>query len=57
MKNKEKMAKIDLWHCPKCGKSTNTYRHPYAKVWCPKCGYTLREEGDMTVIHKVQEEK
>lgn len=29
---------IDLWNCPNCKTSTNTYRHPFGKVWCPKCG-------------------
>ena len=42
---------MDLWHCPKCGEGTATYRHPYAKVWCPKCNYVLREEGDQTIVH------
>lgn len=32
--------------CPKCGNNTNTYRHPFARVWCPSCGYELKEEGD-----------
>lgn len=32
--------------CPKCLSNTNTFRHPFAKVWCPMCGYVLREEGD-----------
>lgn len=32
--------------CPKCGGKTNTFRHPYAKVWCERCGYVLREEGE-----------
>lgn len=34
--------------CPKCGSSTSTYRHPHAKVWCPRpdCGFVLREEGE-----------
>jgi ribosomal protein S27E len=39
----------DLEHgfmCPKCGGSTNTYRHVWAKRWCPACGFVLREEGD-----------
>ena len=36
---------MDIRCCPKCGSGTNTYRHPGAKVWCPKCGFVLREEG------------
>ena len=32
--------------CPVCMRNTTTYRHPYAKVWCPSCGFVLREEGD-----------
>jgi len=32
--------------CPKCGCDTNTFRHPWAKRWCPYCGFVLREEGD-----------
>lgn len=36
----------DLSICPKCSNRANTYRHPYAKVWCPKCGFVLREEGE-----------
>lgn len=31
--------------CPKCQSSTNTYRHQHAKIWCPKCGFVLRDEG------------
>lgn len=38
--------------CPSCGGNTNTYRHPYAKVWCPNCGYVLRNEGEQTIQHK-----
>jgi ribosomal protein S27E len=47
----------DLFNCPKCKSHTNTFRHPYAKVWCPVCGFVLREEGDQTIIHKVKKEK
>ena len=43
---------MNLWKCPKCGGNTNTYRHPYAKVWCESCGHILREEGDQTIIHR-----
>ena len=39
------MTAAGLPPCPKCGAGTNTYKHPWAKVWCPKCGYVLREEG------------
>ena len=31
--------------CPKCGFPTNTFRHLYAKRWCPNCDYILKEEG------------
>lgn len=31
--------------CPKCGCPTNTFRHMYAKRWCPSCNYVLKEEG------------
>lgn len=34
--------------CPKCGCKTNTYRHPFSKLWCSFCQYTLREEGDIS---------
>ena len=43
---------IDLWICPKCESKTDTYRHPFAKVWCPKCGFVLRQEGDKSIVHK-----
>ncbi len=33
------------WLCPKCGSHTNTFRHLYAKRWCPSCDYVLKEEG------------
>jgi hypothetical protein len=46
------IIKMDLWHCPKCGGKTDTYRHPFAKVWCTVCGYILRVEGDKTILHK-----
>ena len=36
----------DLSKCPQCGHDTNTYRHPNAKVWCPQCGFVLRQEGE-----------
>lgn len=45
---------MNLWICPRCGGSTNTYRHPFAKVWCIECGYVLREEGDQTIQHKTE---
>ncbi len=32
--------------CPKCGGHTNTFKHMYAKRWCPNCGYVLIEEGN-----------
>jgi ribosomal protein S27E len=38
--------------CPRCGGNTNTYRHAYAKVWCPNCECVLRNEGDQTIQHK-----
>lgn len=32
--------------CPKCGSTkTETYRHPYARIWCTECGFTIRDEG------------
>jgi hypothetical protein len=31
--------------CPQCGSRTETWRHPFAKVWCPSCEFVLREEG------------
>jgi len=46
------MKYMNLWKCPNCGSATNTFRHPYAKVWCPECGTVLREEGDRTIEHK-----
>jgi ribosomal protein S27E len=46
------MKYINLWNCPKCQGPTNTFRHPFAKVWCPACGHVLREEGDQTIMHK-----
>jgi ribosomal protein S27E len=46
------MKYIDLWNCPKCKGKTNTFRHPFAKVWCTNCGYILRNEGDQTIRHK-----
>lgn len=36
--------------CPQCGGKTNTYRHPYAKVWCEECGYVLRQEGEGKLV-------
>ncbi len=48
---KDTITKMDLRHCPLCGGSTGTYRHPHAKVWCTKCNHVLREEGDMTIQH------
>ena len=46
------MEEMNLWVCPKCSGKNNTFRHPYAKVWCQICGHVLREEGDQTIIHK-----
>ncbi len=46
------MKYINLQICTKCKSKTNTFRHPFAKVWCQKCGYVLREEGDQTIQHK-----
>lgn len=46
------MKYIDLWNCPKCDGKTNTFRHLFAKVWCPKCNHVLREEGDQTIRHR-----
>ena len=43
--------------CPKCEGPTNTFRHLYAKVWCPKCGYVLREEGEGKPIDPKIEKK
>jgi ribosomal protein S27E len=37
--------------CPICNSPTNTYIHPFAKVWCPECGHVLREEGHGKPIH------
>jgi ribosomal protein S27AE len=34
--------------CPKCGSTTTTFRHPWAKRWCDKCNYVLRPDGDRT---------
>lgn len=45
---------IDLEHCPKCGVKTNTFKHPFAKVWCEGCGHVLREEGDKTIVHRIE---
>jgi transcription initiation factor TFIIIB Brf1 subunit/transcription initiation factor TFIIB len=42
--------------CPKCESSTNTYRHPNAKIWCPKCGFVLKEEGVLWAKKFTQEE-
>ena len=42
---------INLFICPVCGKNTDTFRHPFAKVWCPSCGHVLREEGDKSIQH------
>jgi len=36
----------DDFTCPKCGGNTNNYRHPYAKIWCTRCGFVLRNEGN-----------
>lgn len=41
-------GKENLFICPRCGSETNTYRHPFAKVWCENCGYVLREEGQVS---------
>lgn len=46
------MKETNLWVCPVCGGPTDTYRHPWAKVWCPSCGYVLREEGDRSFEHR-----
>lgn len=46
------MKYINLFKCPKCGSPTSTYRHMLGKVWCPKCGHVLRQEGDQTIQHK-----
>lgn len=33
--------------CPKCKSfKSNTYRHPFAKVWCEDCGFVIRDEGE-----------
>ncbi|MBF0350920.1 MAG: hypothetical protein HQM11_07790 [SAR324 cluster bacterium] len=39
------IKEIDSKFCPYCNTRTSTYRHPFAKVWCPKCGLVIREEG------------
>lgn len=44
------IVRRNLFKCD-CGGGTATYRHPFAKVWCLKCGCILREEGDKTIIH------
>jgi len=41
--------------CPKCGGDTNTYRHPFAKIWCISCGFVLREEGEREDSNKIIE--
>ena len=48
---------INLFICPRCQGETDTYRHPYARVWCPQCGFVLREEGDETIQHLYEKEK
>lgn len=53
---KKEIFYMNLWECPKCGSATNTYRHPHAKVWCEACGHVLREEGDQTIRHKIEED-
>jgi uncharacterized Zn finger protein (UPF0148 family) len=45
----------NLGLCPKCGADTDTFRHIGAKVWCPKCGFVVREE--QTEFTKPVEEK
>lgn len=45
------MKYINLFICPVCGGNTDTFRHPFAKVWCPNCGHVLREEGDRSIQH------
>jgi ribosomal protein L37AE/L43A len=35
--------------CPVCGSKTHTYKHVYAKIWCSKCGFVLRNEGSKTL--------
>jgi len=47
---------IDLFTCPICKGPTETYRHPFAKVWCTLCGHVLREEGDRTLKHMVKKD-
>lgn len=47
----------DLRICPKCGSTTNTYRHVGAKVWCHKCGFVLREEGGNPGIMNKEEQE
>ena len=49
---KTKIKEMNLWKCPNCQSQTSTYRHPYARVWCARCGNVLREEGDKTIVHK-----
>jgi len=46
---------MNLWECPKCGGKTDTYRHLYATVWCTKCGFVLRKEGDKNIVHSGKE--
>ena len=49
---KNKITEMDLQKCPKCGGPTNTFRHMHAKVWCTKCNYVLRKEGDQTIVQE-----
>jgi len=48
----EFITTMNLWTCPICGNKTDTYRHPYARVWCTVCGHVLRTEGDRTIVHE-----
>jgi predicted amidophosphoribosyltransferase len=34
------------WRCPKCGARTETFRHLFARIWCPTCEYELHKDGD-----------
>jgi hypothetical protein len=38
---------MDVRKCFKCGSSTNTFRHPNARIWCNNegCRYVNRDEG------------
>lgn len=51
----EIITQVNLGNCPKCGTATTICRHPYSRVWCPRCGHVLRDEGDRTIRHELPE--